>query len=104
MTRLVFNRLNMSEYEISLFTERHNHTVLSESYKPFMKANRTLDVVHQNFILDYHIVNVGATKSYKLFKEIVGGYDNVWCSVVDFNFFFARFEDIYSIWRCTDDA
>ncbi|KAH6812267.1 hypothetical protein C2S51_026029 [Perilla frutescens var. frutescens] len=41
------------------------------------EGNRKLGFVHKNFILDCHRANVGPMSSYRLFKEVVGTYNDV---------------------------
>lgn len=56
---------------------------LSKEDKRFMRINRKLDYVHQMFILDCAKPGVGATHAHKLLNELLGGYDNVGCTVTD---------------------
>ncbi|VFQ60774.1 unnamed protein product [Cuscuta campestris] len=54
---------------------------------PFLKLNRNLDIGHKKFMLNCAKANIGTMKSYRLFKESVGGYDNVGATAVDFKNF-----------------
>ena len=71
-------------YEIYAFEERHTHKLVIKSQRQFMPSNRKLDVGHKQFILDCSKANIGPVRSYRLFKEIVGGYGNVGASATDF--------------------
>ncbi|VFQ91055.1 unnamed protein product [Cuscuta campestris] len=54
---------------------------------PFLKINRNLEIGHKKFMLNCAKANIGPMKSYRLFKESVGGYDNVGAIDVDFKNF-----------------
>ncbi|XP_047943097.1 protein FAR1-RELATED SEQUENCE 5-like [Salvia hispanica] len=70
-------------YVIQSFVEEHNHEMVEERHKRFMKLNRNLDLVHQKFILDCANANIGPTLSFSLLKEVLGGLDYVGCTVLE---------------------
>ncbi|VFQ84202.1 unnamed protein product [Cuscuta campestris] len=74
-------------YSIVFFGEHHNHPMVSAPCRPFLKLNRNLDTGHKKFMLNCAKANIGTMKSYRLFKESVGGYDNVGATAVDFKNF-----------------
>ncbi|XP_031096934.1 protein FAR1-RELATED SEQUENCE 5-like [Ipomoea triloba] len=51
------------------------------------QVNRNLDAGHQLFVASCVRANIGPTRSYRLFKEIVGEYSNVGATGVDFKTF-----------------
>ncbi|XP_031099796.1 protein FAR1-RELATED SEQUENCE 5-like [Ipomoea triloba] len=55
--------------------------------KVVFKVNRNLDADHQLFVASCVRANIGPTRSYRLFKEIVGEYSNVGATRVDFKNF-----------------
>ncbi|RAL37422.1 hypothetical protein DM860_000116 [Cuscuta australis] len=59
MASVAFHILGHDAYVLSIFEEQHNHPLTSLPYRPFLKINR----------------NIGTMKSYRLFKESVGGED-----------------------------
>ncbi|KAL3649827.1 hypothetical protein CASFOL_006230 [Castilleja foliolosa] len=71
-------------YVVKRFEETHSHPLCDEPFRQFMKVNRNLDAGHQNFILNCAKVNIGPVKSFRMYKEAVGGYANVGCTGVDF--------------------
>lgn len=87
MARMVIKYAGTEGYEVKVFNERHTHPLLGEARKQFLKINRKIDHVHQKFYLDCHRASIGPMKSYKLLKEVVGGYTHVGCSAVDFKNF-----------------
>lgn len=52
-----------------------------------MKVNRRLQPSHHHFVANCARANIGPVKSYHLFKEIVGGYENIGATSVDFRNF-----------------
>ncbi|KAL3641559.1 hypothetical protein CASFOL_012374 [Castilleja foliolosa] len=76
-----------STYFVKKFEEHHSHALCSERYKHFLKANRHMNPGHQRFLMNCARVNMGPLKSYRLYKEFVGGYSNVGCTSVEFKNF-----------------
>lgn len=83
MARVVFKFSSDFGYIVHFFNEQHNHPLVEDQYKQFMKSNRKLDYAHQKFILDCAGAIIGPTLSNKLLTEILGGHDSVDCSVVE---------------------
>ncbi|KAL3613679.1 hypothetical protein CASFOL_041753 [Castilleja foliolosa] len=73
-----------STYIVKKFEEQHNHELCSERYKHFLKTNRNMNPGHQKFLMTCAKVNMGPLKSYRLYKEMVGGYSNIGCTSVEF--------------------
>ncbi|XP_042025854.1 protein FAR1-RELATED SEQUENCE 5-like [Salvia splendens] len=73
----------LSGYVIQEFNEIHNHHMVETEYQQFMSSNRKLDDVHHKFILDCSKANLGPTLTFKVLKEILGGFDLVGCTVGD---------------------
>ncbi|KAL3651828.1 hypothetical protein CASFOL_004830 [Castilleja foliolosa] len=74
-------------YVVKRFEATHSHPLCDEPFRQFMKVNRNLDAGHQNFVINCAKVNIGPVKSFRMYKEAVGGYANVGCSGVDFKNF-----------------
>ncbi|XP_042051653.1 protein FAR1-RELATED SEQUENCE 5-like [Salvia splendens] len=72
-----------SGYIIQEFNEIHNHHMVETEHQQFMSSNRKLDDVHHKFILDCSKANIGPTLTFKVLKEILGGFDLVGCTVGD---------------------
>ncbi|VFQ77329.1 unnamed protein product [Cuscuta campestris] len=87
MARVAFRILGHDGYVLSIFEEQHNHPLTSLPYRPFLKINRNIDLGHKKFILNFAKANIGTMKSYRLFKESVGGYSSVGATAVDFKNF-----------------
>ncbi|CAH9117244.1 unnamed protein product [Cuscuta epithymum] len=84
---VVFKYCGYGRYSVFKFEERHCHRMLEEMHKQFLKVNRNLDFGHKKFIINCAKANIGPMKSYKLFKESVGGYSNIGATAVDFKNF-----------------
>lgn len=87
MARVVLKYTACVRYVVTKFTEEHTHTLVPDAYKHFMKMNRNVESGHQQFILNCARANIGPVKSYRLFKETVGSYSRVGCSVTEFKNF-----------------
>ncbi|RAL45828.1 hypothetical protein DM860_009692 [Cuscuta australis] len=85
--RVIFRLCGSVGYKITSFEERHNHPMLSSFSRPFLKINRNVDIGHQKFMLNCAKANIGTMKSFRLFKESVGGYNNIGTTAIDFKNF-----------------
>lgn len=72
---------------IYLFRESHNHLFSTPKSHHFQKNKRKVTLAHMKFMFDNSKLNIGPNKSLKLWKEHVGGYENVGATVVDFKNF-----------------
>ncbi|XP_042013988.1 protein FAR1-RELATED SEQUENCE 5-like [Salvia splendens] len=79
--RISFKFAGSLGYVVNDFVEGHNHEMVQAEHKHFMRLNRSLDLVHQKFIIDCANANIGPTLSYRLLKELLGGYESVGCTV-----------------------
>ena len=52
--------------------EEHNHALVEGAERMFLRCNRKLSIVHQNFIMDCARANFGPTNAYTLAKEMAG--------------------------------
>ncbi|XP_031096951.1 protein FAR1-RELATED SEQUENCE 5-like [Ipomoea triloba] len=85
--KVVFKVILNGCYCVHFFEERHTHSMCSIIAKQFLKVNCNLDAGHQLFVASCVRANIGPTRSYRLFKEIVGEYSNVGATSVDFKNF-----------------
>ena len=53
-------------------------------YRQFLKSSRHLDLAHQKFFSSCSKANMGAVKTYRLYKQLVGSYPNVGALASDF--------------------
>ena len=81
-------KLNMQkEYFVLKFDDLHNHPLIDESGRQFLRASREMSISSRNFVFDAGKVNIGCSKSFSLMKEMVGGYSNVGATLRDFRNF-----------------
>ncbi|XP_019162230.1 PREDICTED: protein FAR1-RELATED SEQUENCE 5-like [Ipomoea nil] len=82
--RIAFKLGIGGRFEVKGFEEEQTHSLCKDRYKPFMKVNRKLDIGHQQFITNCLKVNIGASQSFDLYAEMVGGVANVGATKQDF--------------------
>ncbi|VFQ69176.1 unnamed protein product [Cuscuta campestris] len=85
--RVAFRLTGGVGYSISSFIESHKHPMMSLQSRPFLKINRNLEIGHKKFMLNCAKASIGPMKSYRLFKESVGGFNNVGATAIDFKNF-----------------
>lgn len=78
-----FSEAGVPGYVVHQFHEVHNHSMVEAQHQHFMTSNRKLDEVHHKFILDCSMANIGPTLTFKVLKEVLGGFSNVGCTVGD---------------------
>ncbi|KAK9667245.1 hypothetical protein RND81_14G242600 [Saponaria officinalis] len=84
MIKLVFNS---GKYVIDQFREGHNHPLVLVKNREFQKLLRNLTLYHKKTIINNSKVNIGASKTYRICKEVANGYENVGASLLDFKNF-----------------
>ncbi|KAK9671725.1 hypothetical protein RND81_12G050500 [Saponaria officinalis] len=84
MIKLVFNS---GKYVIDQFREGHNHPLVLVKDREFQKLSRNLTLYHKQTIINNSKVNIGASKTYRICKEVANGYENVDASLLDFKNF-----------------
>nr|GMC95619.1 protein FAR1-RELATED SEQUENCE 5-like [Ipomoea batatas] len=82
--RVGFRRVQDGGFIVSILEERHNHALCSGNSKTFLKVNRKLDLGLQTFIANCIWANIGPVRCFHLYKEFVGGYNNVGATCAEF--------------------
>ncbi|KAL2938997.1 Protein FAR1-RELATED SEQUENCE 5 [Bienertia sinuspersici] len=86
--RLTLKLINdQKSYVLFSFHEGHTHALSTPNSAHHTKQSRNLTLAQKNYIMDNSRANIGATISYRLMKEHVGGYQNMAASVMDFKNF-----------------
>ncbi|KAL2930829.1 Protein FAR1-RELATED SEQUENCE 5 [Bienertia sinuspersici] len=76
--RITLKQINdQDNYIIFSFYEGHTHPLTTPNSAHHTKQSRNLTLAHKKYIMDNSRANIGATKSYRLMKEHVGGYQNM---------------------------
>ncbi|KAL2933920.1 Protein FAR1-RELATED SEQUENCE 5, partial [Bienertia sinuspersici] len=87
-TRITLKLINdQDNYVIFYFHEGHTHPLTTPNSAHHTKQSRNLTLAHKKYIMDNSRANIGATKSYRLMKEHVGGNHNMAASVTNFKNF-----------------
>ncbi|KAK1384372.1 hypothetical protein POM88_022107 [Heracleum sosnowskyi] len=71
-------------FVIDRFIEVHNHPMLTEFGKQFLRANRSINVVHRKFVVDAATTNLGSYRARAFFKSLTGSYSEVGATAKDF--------------------
>ncbi|KAL2931300.1 Protein FAR1-RELATED SEQUENCE 5 [Bienertia sinuspersici] len=82
--KLINDQVN---YVIFSFHEGHTHPITTPNSAHYTKQSRNLTLAHKKYIMDNSRANIRATKSYRLMKERVAGYQDMAASVTDFKNF-----------------
>ncbi|KAK1351902.1 hypothetical protein POM88_053907 [Heracleum sosnowskyi] len=69
------------------FLKEHNHPLVPESGRQFLKVNKEMNVGLRNIVFHASKVNIGRSKAFYLAKEMYGGYANVGATLRDFRNF-----------------
>ncbi|KAL2900496.1 Protein FAR1-RELATED SEQUENCE 5 [Bienertia sinuspersici] len=86
--RITLKLINdQDNYVIFSFHEGHTHPLTTPNSAHHIKQSRNITLAHKKYIMDNSCANIGATKSYRVMKEHVGGYQNMAASVTDFKIF-----------------
>ncbi|KAK9715110.1 hypothetical protein RND81_06G144200 [Saponaria officinalis] len=84
MIKLMFQS---GKYVICQFREGHNHPLVLVKNREFQKLSRNLTLYHKQTIINHSKLNIGASKTYRICKEVGNGYENVGASLLDFKNF-----------------
>ncbi|KAK1378786.1 hypothetical protein POM88_025530 [Heracleum sosnowskyi] len=82
--KFVLKITSVKTYYVFSFVELHNHPLVSESGRHFLKVNRKMTVGLRNIVFDSSKVNIGPSKAFCFAKELYGGYANVGATLCDF--------------------
>ncbi|KAK9668700.1 hypothetical protein RND81_13G079400 [Saponaria officinalis] len=84
MIKLVFQS---GKYIIFQFRKGHNHPHVLVKNREFQKLSRNLTLYHKQTIINHSKINIGASKTYRICKEVANGYENVGASLLNFTNF-----------------
>ncbi|XP_074271612.1 protein FAR1-RELATED SEQUENCE 5-like [Silene latifolia] len=72
---------------VDQFHEGHNHELVSVKDREFQKLSKNILKFHMGLIVANSRLNIGATKTYRMCKELVKGFENIGASLNDFKNF-----------------
>ncbi|WOG87096.1 hypothetical protein DCAR_0206318 [Daucus carota subsp. sativus] len=84
---LVLASYQLSGFYVKKFTESHIHPFAGKGGMQFLRCGRSLTEFHKRFIFDASKSNIGASRAYTIFKSMIGSYEDVGATVVDFKNF-----------------
>ncbi|KAL9686025.1 hypothetical protein QQ045_023480 [Rhodiola kirilowii] len=76
-TKLVIKLNGASQYIVTEFVEKHNHSMASLDAAQFLKCRQKMKSQHKEFMFGCGKANVGAVRAYKISKQLVGGFSNL---------------------------
>nr|GLL49690.1 protein FAR1-RELATED SEQUENCE 5-like [Ipomoea trifida] len=74
-------------FVVSVFEDKHTHPLCSEASRQFMRGNIQLNATQQVFIANCIKANMGTSQTFILCKEMVGSYENIGATRVEFHNF-----------------
>ncbi|XP_074298855.1 protein FAR1-RELATED SEQUENCE 5-like [Silene latifolia] len=72
---------------IDQFHAGHNHEIVEVKDREFQKLSRRLQKYHKELIVSNSRLKIGATKTFKMCKEHVSGFENIGANLTDFKNF-----------------
>ncbi|XP_074271475.1 protein FAR1-RELATED SEQUENCE 5-like [Silene latifolia] len=72
---------------VDRFHEEHNHELVAVKDREFQKLSKNISKYHMGLIVSNSRLNIGATRTYRMCKEVVNGYHNIGASLNDFKNF-----------------
>ncbi|XP_057770834.1 protein FAR1-RELATED SEQUENCE 5-like [Salvia miltiorrhiza] len=84
MARIVLRHAGNRGYRVNTFDEHHTHNMVPEGQRHLMNSKRNVNYIHQMMMLTGMKANIGPMKTFRFYKELVGGYDDVGCTAQDF--------------------
>ncbi|XP_057770849.1 protein FAR1-RELATED SEQUENCE 5-like [Salvia miltiorrhiza] len=82
--RMTVRNQNGTEYVVTSLLEAHNHKLIAPECRHFMKYNRNVNAAHHMVMVKCAKVNIGPMRAFRVFKELVGSYEDVGCTSNDF--------------------
>ncbi|PWA66901.1 FAR1 DNA binding domain, Zinc finger, SWIM-type, MULE transposase domain, FHY3/FAR1 family [Artemisia annua] len=71
------------KYRVSKFIEKHNHSLVYEEDVKYLRASRRLTFSKQQLLNQLSNVNIGPVRSWKVLKEMYGGFQYIGATDVD---------------------
>ncbi|XP_021759092.1 protein FAR1-RELATED SEQUENCE 5-like [Chenopodium quinoa] len=86
-THIVLKNCDDNTFIVTKFHEGHTHALYTPSCNLFQKEGRKMNILHKKIIVNNSKVNIGPVTTFRMMKEIVGGYENIGASKEDFKNF-----------------
>ena len=82
-----FKRTKDGKYELFKFHEGHTHVLSTPRKRHMLNSNRSVNSVHQTLFKSLTCTNIGPSKTHRIIKEQMGGFQNARCSEQDLKIF-----------------
>ncbi|XP_057774967.1 protein FAR1-RELATED SEQUENCE 5-like [Salvia miltiorrhiza] len=83
MAKAIFGFCPGGRYRLRVFIEGHTHSMVPAPTRHLMPSNREVSDIQQMIVIGAIKANIGPMRSFRMFKEIAGGYDKVGCTSND---------------------
>ena len=77
LARLRIRRTPENKWVVYKFLEKHNHRLVREEDYMYLKVSRKLSFPQQQLLYHLSTANLGPTRTWKVFKEMYGGFENI---------------------------
>ena len=81
--QLRLKKLPDGKYRVSKFIEKHNHSLVYEDDIKYLRASRRLTFSKQQLLNQLSNVNIGPVRSWKVLKEMYGGFEYIGATDVE---------------------
>ncbi|PWA79107.1 FAR1 DNA binding domain, Zinc finger, SWIM-type, MULE transposase domain, FHY3/FAR1 family [Artemisia annua] len=81
--QLRLKKLPDGRYSVSKFIEKHNHSLVYEDDIKYLRASRRLTFPKQQLLNQLSNVNIGPIRSWKVLKEMYGGFEYIGATDVE---------------------
>ena len=81
--QLRLKKLPDGKYSVSKFIEKHNHSLVYEDDIKYLRASRRLTFSKQQLLNQLSNVNIGPVRSWKVLKEMYGGFEYIGATDVE---------------------
>ncbi|XP_057780929.1 protein FAR1-RELATED SEQUENCE 5-like [Salvia miltiorrhiza] len=94
--RIIFQISEFGTYNVRTFIEGHNHTMVPTVSRHLMPVNRNVTPAHEIWITSAIKANIGPIRSFRMYREIMGEYEDIGCVSNDFKNF-VRDLNVYAL-------
>ncbi|XP_057791261.1 protein FAR1-RELATED SEQUENCE 5-like [Salvia miltiorrhiza] len=82
--KIIFQIMSYGRYYVRIFIEGHNHKMVLAGTRHLLPSNRKIEPIHQYFIHAGIKANFGPMRTFRMYAELVGGFDKAGCTSIDF--------------------
>lgn len=83
-TKLITESMDGNGFLVKTLVEKHNHSFTGKGGMQFLRCSKSLTKFHKIFIMDAAKLNIGVTRAYAILKSMLGSYENMGATVVNF--------------------